>query len=127
MNKEKQRIKIAEACGWEFKKGKANPNQTMCREPGITFDCWWATDILPDYLNDLNAMHEAEKTLEGIKPVYKGGWMTQFDDYEGALLEIVQEQGNRQRREAGCTSATAAQRAEAFLKTLGLWTEEDDA
>ena len=53
---------------------------------------------MPDYLNDLNAMHEAEKVLNDH----------QWDDY---ICQLGHAMG-----------ATAAQRAEAFLKTLNLWT-----
>ena len=77
-------------------------------------------DYLPDYLNDLNAMHEAEKVLLGDQRIIfldelldvlglklgPGGW--DMDLYSVWLM----------------TRATAAQRAEAFLRTLGKW--EDD-
>ena len=53
-----------------------------------------------DYTSDLNAMHEAEKVLSN----------NQWLDYVGALNQNV--------------AATAAQRAEAFLKTLNLWTDD---
>ena len=55
------RVKIAEACGWRHF-GCTGCNATPCR-------CteWIHEDrgpcSLPDYLNDLNAMHEAEKEL----------------------------------------------------------------
>jgi hypothetical protein len=62
-------------------------------------------DELPDYLNDLNAMHEAEKALDGMDQL----------TYLAKLHE-----GNHYCSWAG-TCATAAQRAKAFLKTLGLW------
>ncbi len=62
------------------------------------------TDQLPDYLGDLNAMHEAEKVLTGIQLAEYSIWLQKIEDYDFL--------------------ATAAQRAEAFLKTLGLWIEE---
>lgn len=68
--------------------------------------CWYFTHQLPDYLSDLNAMHEAEKILN----------TNQAADYCELLRPII----------CGCwrlVHATAAQRAEAFLKTLGLWEE----
>lgn len=58
----------------------------------------------PDYLKDLNAMHEAEKVLNDDQ------WSTYAD-----LLRL--ECGHCFRLAA----ATAKQRAEAFLKTLNLW------
>ena len=52
---------------------------------------------IPDYLNDLNAMHEAEQTLDGNQ----------------RLPYLVLLQGH--------CFPTAAQRAEAFLRTIGKW------
>jgi len=57
----------------------------------------------PDYLNDLNAMHGAEKMLEC------------GEAYETELI--------RSCKDAPIWHATATQRAEAFLRTLNLWTE----
>lgn len=73
---------------------------------------------LPDYPNDLNAMHEAEKVLTGR------------DSEEYALM--LSRVCDGQRPDAykhwsdiagGTTSATAAQRCEAFLRTIGKWDE----
>ena len=105
MTPEAQRIAIAEACGWRlwssFNGLWAPPNCV------VEYD----TDAypLPDYLNDLNAMHEAEKTLT----------FHQETDYIAHLM--------RQHKDNPMTQgfmATAAQRAEAFLRTLNLWTDE---
>jgi hypothetical protein len=87
-----QRIAIAEACGW-------TKGYDWSRSDGI--------GVLPDYLNDLNAMHEAEKALDGMDQL----------TYLAKLHE-----GNHYCSWAG-TCATAAQRAEAFLKTIGKWKE----
>lgn len=67
----------------------------------------------PDYLNDLNAMHEAEKTLAPIKiRRYVGElWFTMCEDNVAGQMEI------------GTIHATARQRAEAFLRTIGKWEE----
>lgn len=66
----------------------------------------------PDYLNDLNAMHEAEKVL-----------MDRLDhwwDYHTELkdMKIMPKYGK-----GGILHATAAQRAEAFLRALSKWEE----
>ncbi len=114
MTPESQRIAIAQACpglfvhipspfgpgGVHWREGKDDNGKTV--SPGAHVDV----------LNDLNAMHEAEKVLleksDGVSPP------DLFDDYcqrlGGSLFH--------------CTHATAAQRAEAFLGTLGLWVEE---
>jgi hypothetical protein len=114
MNKEKQQIKIAEACGWRLFSSFLN----LWAPPGhvVEYDC--DAYPLPDYLNDLNAMHEAEKTIERL---CKEG------DYWFHLRELCAFP------DAECdwnkvyfftaVHATAAQRAEAFLKTLNLWEE----
>jgi hypothetical protein len=59
----------------------------------------------PNYLNDLNVMHEAEKVLTD----------EQWDTYCYRLDGVG---GMRH-----CTHATASQRAEAFLRTIGKWEE----
>ena len=57
----------------------------------------------PNYCTDLNAMHEAEKTLKGME----------LYEYIAQLFDLCYE----------ATIATARQRAEAFLRTLGKWEE----
>lgn len=101
MNIEKQRIAIAEACGFVSKDKWGSLYKTP---RGILRDC-------PDYLNDLNAMHEAEKILIRPSLYAKGGWGM----YLRHLSIVTDEQHP--------IDATAAQRAEAFLKTLNLWTK----
>lgn len=73
-------------------------------------------EYVTDYCNDLNAMHEAEKLLETAD---------QQSRYYAEIADITWwnvETGNRQVVFNQLT-ATAKQRAEAFLKTLNLWTE----
>ena len=99
MKPEQQRIAIAEACGWTGISywGAGGINGKHPKEP-------W-TEVIPDYLNDLNAMHEAEDTM------YDGQlWI----EYENVLTTAMDHVG-------GQFHATAAQRAEAFLKALNLW------
>jgi hypothetical protein len=64
-------------------------------------------NILPDYLSDLNAMHEAEKALTGEQSV----------DYCNALVTLLRSNYHN------AIHASAAHRAEAFLRALGLWHE----
>ncbi len=107
-----QRIAIGEACGWEFRREFTNARGEPTKEwtkVGVGTSCVWD---LPDYLNDLNAMHEAEKVL--LKDVHL------YLDYVSRLSKMVG--GNYD-----AVFATAAQRAEAFMKTLGLWVEEAKA
>ena len=96
MTPDKQRIAIAETCGIvsEDKWG------SLYKTPrGILRDC-------PDYLNDLNAMHEAEKVLD----------YNQMNRYQNIELSRFVYTGT-----TWICSATAAQRAEAFLRTIGKW------
>jgi hypothetical protein len=119
MNQQQQRIAIAEACGWVFRDGGnfAGVAQKLVEPPhgGLTHVMTHKAVIrsTPDYLHDLNAMHEAEKVLSrGENYNQTGG----FGRYKTALAEVCDEQHP--------IDATAAQRAEAFLRTIGKW--EDD-
>ena len=95
MTQEEQRTAIAEACGWK----------TGYRDP----EAWHP---LPDYLNDLNAIHEAVKRLpQNLKPRYF------------ACLCTVVSGAISLHGYAEATEATAAQRCEAFLKTIEKWEE----
>ena len=94
MNHDKQRIAIAEACGIVSKDKWGSLYKTP---RGILRDC-------PDYPTDLNAMHEAEKVL--TLPERRKYRKTLLGHCEPASIAI---------------HATAAQRAEAFLRTIGKW------
>ena len=98
MTPEQQRIAIAKACPFVEKYGKG---ELLWR--------WQGRLIYFDPLNDLNAMHEAEKVIGPIKGI-------QFCYH-------LNEMGISGEWEI--LTATAAQRAEAFLRTLNLW--RDDA
>lgn len=105
MTPEAQRIAIAEACELE--------------------NVHWDLDIselvygtgtrirVPNYLSDLNAMHEAENILNEQQGatyalfLHKVGPNRARGDYLGKDFDVLH--------------ATAAQRAEAFLRTLNLW------
>jgi hypothetical protein len=109
MNKEQQRIAIAEACGWTAEQDSNGYWRAVDPKHGNAVELWlsersvWSVGI-PDYLNDLNAMHEAEKVLT----------TNQFDEYCYRLDTVG---GMRH-----CAHATAAQRAEAFLRAINKWT-----
>jgi hypothetical protein len=99
MNREAQRIAIAEAGGWERTEDRAwNLWKKGCDVQHL--------DCLPDYLNDLNAMHEAEKTFDDCE--------IRWGAYKSQLFVLLEPHRHY-------LHATAAQRAEAFLKTLNLW------
>jgi hypothetical protein len=118
MSPEAQRIAIAKACGW--KKDWWDDAPIPVQNPMHLKGKFWISpdgkdgihvSKLPDYLSDLNAMHEAEKVLTEEQ-------CNKFYDF----LD------NNEPGEIGTEPAalysfhvTAAQRAEAFLKTLNLW------
>ena len=108
MTNHKINVAIAETCGWtEF-------HTEDFTEMGVPCFVQMALPPrfihiensmpLPDYCNDLNAMHEAEKVFDCP------------DSYESALIKIS---GGAEY----LWHATARQRAEAFLRTVGKWEE----
>jgi len=103
---EQKRIAIAEACEWTgiYPRGVDGcpvgwKGKIESERPHGQGSC-----PIPDYLNDLNAMHEAEKSCftEG------NAWADYFD----ALAEICDLCNDP-------ITATAAQRADAFLLATG--------
>jgi hypothetical protein len=101
-------VAIAEACGW-VDRGSFNESRPedhkFKRRIGNTENYEWRWQHEFNYCTDLNAMHEAENTLAGQQfPAYA----FVLNDIEGSLWGI---------------RATARQRAEAFLRTLGKWEE----
>jgi hypothetical protein len=117
MTPEQQRIAIAEACGWKM---HDHPDCLAKKEGWVSRD--WETWVMnpsgilvfkhdiPDYLNDLNAMHEAEKVLteKGVN-----AWW--------AYVAHINRNNPTPFRAESAVHATAAQRAEAFLRTLNLF------
>jgi hypothetical protein len=92
MTPDQQRITIATACGYKSYSWR------------LTSDGWLFADIVPDYLNDLNAMHEAEKVLTA----------DQWYEYD-RLMPLHDPQKMH---------VNAAEKAEAFLRTIGKWEEK---
>lgn len=131
MTPEAQRIAIAEVCGKDiesFRFWRKGYNDTEWREsPHYRTkevaeywrekeSHWGETELvesicshqnLPDYLNDLNACHEMEKVLTD----------DQLEDYADHLHKWVASGSIG----VAALRATAAQRCEAFLRTLNLW------
>jgi hypothetical protein len=97
MTKEQINIAIAEACGWKYVN---NENHA----PDGSF--WWSKELeIPDYCNDLNAMHEAEKVFDTAL----------YCRYINELCDLTIKGNN------SMYMATARQRAEAFLRTINKW------
>jgi hypothetical protein len=118
MTQEEQRTAIAEACGWKCN-GHADQ---IAATVGWEFACQFVIapegklvthNSIPDYLNDLNAMHDAVMTLNADQMVSM--------DYH---LDVVVGNGKQRLNcEYFLWSATAAQFAKAFLRTIGKWKE----
>lgn len=111
MNPEQQRIAIAKACG------------RVQRPDGFWFPEGknYGSAGIPDFLHDLNAMHEAEKVLWDF-----GDAM----EFTNQLVGIVcsargfrWDKGDHDDHLMCLSHATAFQRAEAFLRTIGKWEE----
>jgi len=106
MNLEQQRTAIAELRGWEIVK---NAKWLGCTKDNPT------PRPYPPYSTDLNAMHDAEGMLSP----------DQRDSYTDNLWEITARYslGVSVNDSWGIFHATAPQRSEAFLRTLGKWVD----
>jgi len=113
-----QRIAIAEACGAKRFKRPWDGRVFLCTEAPTAK--WEVTNSpvdvvntdIPNFPGCLNTMHEAEKTLSESQQL----------DFEQHLRRIVGADAHGLAGHWEMIHATAAQRAEAFLKTKGLWT-----
>jgi hypothetical protein len=118
MNKEQQRILIAEFCGWLIH-GCAHENSGHRYSAPLGTSPFLGRHALPDYLNDLNAMHEAEEKLHAS-----------FQQSEMFVHRIEQVVYKTKSSGIGIKfatiNATAAQRAEALLRTIGKWQTEKE-
>lgn len=124
MTPEAQRLAIAEACGYKrvqfVRAGNSfleHPDRPASHYKGERMKRPTGALVfpgpchVPDYLFDLNAMHEAEKVLTE----------QQWTDYIEQLKTLLRAHTNTYGSVKKKVHATAAQRAEAFLRTLNLW------
>ena len=113
MNEDLQRVMIARECGWK-------DVELRLYNEGTGMDSYiWTSGILgqggreiPDYPRDLNAMHEAEQYLHEKNP-------TQYWFYADIALKSVVWKNGAPGVAYQC--ASAAQRAEAFLRAVSKW------
>jgi len=120
MTEQEQQIAIAESCGWKdchralggFDAGDGVTERYVI---GIPPNCSFYK-VLPVYLKDLNACHEFEKTLSDEQ---------KLKYYHYICVAVRRENGQSDHESIYAplhtTHATAAQRSEAYLKTLKLW------
>jgi hypothetical protein len=128
MTEQEQRIAIAEFDGFEHWKVKDRP-VVYLRRPGERKKKYWLscgdtirpdlpitqdiTPVVPDYLRDLNAMAQAEEKLDEADQVQFLLRLNEVARKGKPIGEGVRQWDN--------VHATAAQRAEALLKTIGKW------
>lgn len=115
MTDEQINVAIAQECGW---KHPLHPDAMAQKQGWSMPEVWWLDSkgkmqiksSIPNYCGCLNAMHEAEKVLtddqrEVFYPRNLGAWQSPFN----------------------VIYATARQRAEAFLRTVGKWATDKDS
>ena len=107
MNDEEINRAIAERLGWVVPDGCVN---FRTRPDGkiVFFNPLSEQDPLPNYCGDLNAMHEAEKVLPNHD-----------------IWEMTMQLRRAVHQDTPIAHATARQRAEAFLRTVGKWRGEE--
>lgn len=106
MNLEQQQIAIAKAHG------------RVQRPDGSWFPIGkdYGSAGIPNYLNDLNAMHEVEKVLTQDQ-------MIDYSRHVGKSVTSHLPASRAAWMDFQLINATASQRAEAFLRTIGKWEE----
>jgi hypothetical protein len=106
MTLEDQILAIAEFDGWRIKTSK-NKISRWFKLSTRGKNAPWNTDIdvLPNYTTDLNALHLVENKLDFVQRL----------EWTSILRDIVH------RDNTYYMSATALQRCEAILKTIGKW------
>ena len=122
MTPEQQRIAIAEACGLSVVISDPQSGLDVVRDGEFRRP-------LPDYLNDLNAMHAVEeywkdKTISKPDPQNPSVMLRGLSfvlQYHRQLALVTGAQNGAVFYPDIQWHATAEQRAEAFLRTIGKW------
>lgn len=108
MSSGEKRARIAKACGWtDISSNYSHISGTIGRRfPDVPY-----FSSLPDYINDLNAIHEAEKVLTTTE---------QQNLYQSNIAEICYADHGRASNQVvfNQLTATAEQRANAFILTF---------
>ncbi len=105
MDREEKNVLIAQACGWKQKSSHFGGHEGIWIHNNGEYTC------IPNYFDDLNAIHKAELTLIEADTRTNAPDRVQFRFILGNIT------GNCK----NIIHATAAQRAEAFGQTLKLW------
>lgn len=114
MTEQEINIAIAKALGWKDVHFSENWGDVVI---GTLHDVGGPNYAkIPDCFNDLNEMHRAWQTLT----------LAQKRQFETELYKVIIGDGDYNRNDDAMhiTNAKARHRAEAFLRTLGLWEEQ---
>jgi len=119
MTDEQINAAIAEACGWRLQGSPEHQKATDGWQFGHTFAINPSGEVvsrngIPKYCNDLNAMHEAEQHQ------WRKSYFSRYD-YVDQIGKILKKHHWNRMEPVDMLDATARQRAEAFLRTLGKW------
>ena len=121
MTPDQQRIAIATTCDWtDIRRQRLYLGDQDLRGTKLK-GAEKYRNRLPDYLGDLNAMHEAKKVL-----CDKGLMLEFVNQLVGITCSAMGFRWNKLTEHDHVilvANATAEQEAEAFLRTLGLWEE----
>lgn len=127
MDETEKRVKIAEACGWDCDPEEArsfNSRGQWCKAPvGYPHkypyeegDLLSIMMFLPDYLYDLNAIHEAWEDYFGF---CSEQWLAAYNHLKQVVAtELGEDDLDDPYVLAAAANATAKQRAEAFILAL---------
>lgn len=110
MTNDQKRIAIAEKRGWKYILVNKFPNYNLMGVPPTSSHLHHQ---IPNYLSDLNAMHEA---LKSIRPDDRGNPPDKWEDW----LHFVEILGAHFTGEEDVAFATARQLADAFLLATGV-------
>lgn len=92
-------------------------NEAITQATGLWDYPYSKTKRMYDFCSDLNAMHEAEQQL------WNKDWNLRYD-FIDELGKLLQPTVWHRMNATDTLDATARQRAEAFLRTLGKWDDQ---
>lgn len=110
------KIAIAEWLGWNKAHQKEWPKLGGLWGANPSQNIQW--EEIPHYTTDLNAMHKAEKGLIGSKDD-ENSQLAHY--YENLCLVCGDRQESLNVYDIDIAMATASQRAESLLRTIGKW------
>jgi hypothetical protein len=102
-------VAIAEACGWERTEKWTSGWMKRSSEWPEGFP-----GAIPNYCTDLNAIHKAEQTLNS-------SLVRRYNDELAKTCKVLESIFAKTGPQGWVFHATARQRAEALLRTIGKW------